>query len=129
MSENAPARVDWVKNRSLVAWGLPAAALLAGSFLPDPLRTAVWTLSLIWMGGACLANARRCGRTHCYFTGPFFLLMAAASIVHGLGLVDFGPSAWRWLGMTIGAGAAILWIVPERLLGTYLGGGAGKAQL
>lgn len=129
MSENAPARVDWVKNRSLVAWGLPTAALFAGILLPDPLRTAVWTLSLIWMGGACLANARRCGRTHCYFTDPFFLPMAAAIIVHGLGLVDFGPSAWHWLGMTIGAGAVILWIVPERLLGPYLGGGAGKAQL
>ena len=71
-------RRDWVSNRQLYTalWGVPSWALVAGIFLPPPVRAVVWTIALAWKGLACLANARQCGRTHCYFTGPFFLIMA-----------------------------------------------------
>jgi len=29
------------------------------------------------MGTACILNARRCGRTHCRYTGPYYLAMIA----------------------------------------------------
>src|SRR6266852_7249120 len=52
---------------------LPAIAIVAtGHYrIGDGWRTAVWTAALSIMGTACLANAVRCGRVHCYITGPF----------------------------------------------------------
>ena len=113
---------DWVKNsRSFaLAWGLPTAALIGAAFVASPARTIVWALALVWMGGACLANATRCGRMHCYFTGPFFLLMAVATLLHGFQVVWLGPNGWILLGVVILAGGyGALWYVPERLWGKY----------
>src|SRR3989442_15948432 len=42
---------------------------------------SIWTLAFTVMGIACVVNAVRCGRVHCYFTGPFLLLLAAASLL------------------------------------------------
>ncbi len=64
---------DWAGNTGAfaLAWVLPVAAMVAAVFAPAPIRTVIWVVSLVWMGTACLANASRCGRLHCYFTGPF----------------------------------------------------------
>jgi hypothetical protein len=103
-----------------LAWGLPSAALVAAVFMAPATRTLVWTGALAWMGLACLANALRCGRLHCYLTGPFFLFMAGASLLHGLGILWLGPRGWLWLGLTIVVGGfGLLWYLPERLWGKY----------
>jgi len=70
---------DWLRSprTSLLAWWVPHAAIVAGLFVPVPVRAAIWTVALIWMGVACILNATRCGRTHCRYTGPFYLLMIA----------------------------------------------------
>jgi hypothetical protein len=99
---------------------VPTALLVLGIFLPAPIRTAVWAGSLIWMGAACIANAARCGRTHCYLTGPFFLAMAAVSALHGTGVISVGSQGWLWIGVAIAVGTAVLWIVLERLFGRFL---------
>ena len=83
-------RSDWVASSYVLVWGLPKILLAVGFFLPDPWRLPICAGALAWMGIACLANARRCGRTHCLFTGPFYLLMGAAVPTHGFGLVSFG---------------------------------------
>lgn len=103
----------------MLAWGLPTIALIIAIFIDPPVRTAIWTASLVWMGAACLLNATRCGRMHCYFTGPFFLLMAIAVMLHGLELAWLGPNGWTWLGVTIGVGVCALWYLPERILGKF----------
>lgn len=112
---------DWVSNpRGYgIAWGLPIAALIVAIFLPPIARTVVGTIALLWMGAACLANAARCGRTHCYFTGPFFLILAATVGLHGFGILWLGPNGWIWLGAAIVAGSAILWWLPERIWGKF----------
>jgi len=48
------------------------------------------------MGVTCLANAARCGRIDCFFTGPFFTLGAIASPGYGLGFLPLGLSGWDW---------------------------------
>ena len=113
---------DWSSNlRSYVlAWGLPTALLIIGIFMPAPIRAAVWAGSLIWMGVACIANAARCGRTHCYLTGPFFLAMAAVTVAHGTGVISVGSQGWLWIGTVIAIGTVVLWIFPERLFGRFL---------
>jgi hypothetical protein len=113
---------DWTNNRRryVLAWGLPSALLIVGIFLPAPIRTVVWAGSLVWMGIACIANAARCGRTHCYLTGPFFLAMAVVTAAHGAGMLLLGRHGWLWIGMAIAVGAVVLWFVPERLFGKFL---------
>jgi hypothetical protein len=91
-----------------LAWGLPTALLVLGIFLPAPIRTAVWVGSLIWMGAACIANAARCGRTHCYLTGPFFLAMAAVTVAHAAGVISVGSQGWLWIGAAVTVGTVVL---------------------
>jgi drug/metabolite transporter (DMT)-like permease len=71
------------------------------------------------MGVMCLVNASRCGRIHCLFTGPFFILGAVASLGYGLGLLPLGPSGWQWIGAITIIGGIALTCIPERVLGRY----------
>ncbi len=113
---------DWIRSpRSyIVAWGIPTTALILGVFVPPPWRAFIWVLALLWMGAACLANAARCGRTHCYFTGPLFLLMALFVILHGFEIVWLGPNGWMWLGAAIVTGTIGVWIVTEKVWGKFI---------
>ena len=90
-------RKDLAGNRltALFIWQLPAVAIIATYFVDHPfLRTIVWTVAWTEMGVACLLNAFRCDRRHCYLTGPFFLIGGAASLLHGMGILPLGPSGW-----------------------------------
>ena len=110
---------DLVRNprTSLLLWRLPTAALIASLLAGDTkLKTGVWTGALTQMGLACLVNASGCGRVHCYFTGPFFLLGAAASLLQGLGSIRLG---WGRLGMVLLVGGLSLGYLPEMLWGKY----------
>jgi hypothetical protein len=99
-----------------LVWGLPAVLLVAGGFW-DAARAWLWTPALVVAGLACLANAARCGRLHCFFTGPLYLLAAVASLMKGSGLLALG---WNWIGTAIVAGT-LLAFVPEWVKGKYAG--------
>jgi hypothetical protein len=71
------------------------------------------------MGMACMVNALRCGRVHCYFTGPFFFLMALVALSYGLGILRLGRNGWNLLGLIALSGAIALWYLPEMFLGRY----------
>jgi hypothetical protein len=68
---------------------LPTVFLVATGFfnISLPWRAVIWAIALVIMGSACLANAMRCGRVHCFLTGPFFLLMAIVSLLYGFGII------------------------------------------
>lgn len=112
---------DWAaRNASwMIGWGVPAIALAAAAF--SDLEMLVWAPMLTWMGIACLINARRCGRMHCHFTGPFFLLMALLSLLYGTETLSLGEHGWAILGAAIAIGWLALHLVPERLWGRYRG--------
>ena len=126
------------KSRDILAspWGalavfwLPAIAIIvAGSAaFSGSWRTIVWTLALSTMGTACIANAIRCGRVHCYITGPFFLVMALVTLLYGIGVVPLGRSGWNLIGLTILAGAIGLCCLPEMFFGKYRRGHAGDGN-
>ena len=113
---------DWVSNsRSyMLAWGLPGIILISGIFLEPSTRTVMWVGALVWKGVACVANAARCGRTHCYFTGPYFLALAVVTALHGFQIVSLGPDGWLWLGLTIVGGGGALWFLTEKAWGKFL---------
>lgn len=70
-----------------------AAGLISFSGFASWAPAAAWTLAFLWMGAACLINARRCGRLHCYFSGPILLCGAALIGAIGFGGLDLGPHA------------------------------------
>ena len=112
---------DWAGDwRSLAGlWGIPAAAMALAALLDPMPRAVIWSAALMWMGGACIANARRCGRTHCRFTGPFYLLMAALVTAYAVGVLPLGGEGWAMLGATTIAGTALLWWASERIWGVF----------
>ncbi len=122
MTTQPARREDWVSNRRsfVFAWGVPMTAMIIAIWLPAYAKTLIWAVSLIWMGGACLVNARRCSRTHCYFTGPFFLIMSVPVLLHGLAIIPFGPEGWKWLGIAIAVGGGGLWFLTEKARGKFL---------
>lgn len=114
---------DILSNRLItgaVYW-VPALALVASGFLDigQGWRTAVWTVALTTMGVACVANALRCGRVHCYVTGPFFLAMATLTLLYGLGVAPLGKHGWNLIPATVLVGALVLCCLPEVLFGRY----------
>jgi len=108
-------------SRAFVLFWLPAIAILiaGGSWVSNGWRTAVWGSALAVIGIACVVNALRCGRVHCYITGPFFLLMAIISLLYGLGLMALGHHGWNVIGVTTLVGAIVLCCIPEMVFGKY----------
>ena len=100
-------------------WCAPWIVFALGVGAPPWLKTILWSTSLVVMGVACLINAARCGRVHCRFTGPFFILCAVISLAYGLGLLPLGPSGWKWIGVGTIIGALALCCIPELFLGRY----------
>lgn len=104
----------------LIFW-VPILAIVATGYahVDYAVRTGVWTGACLVMGTGCLVNARRCGRLHCYWTGPFFLLGALVSLLYGLQLLPLGNSGWGIIGYTLLAGVVFLTYLPEQFMGRY----------
>jgi hypothetical protein len=120
---NATARpaTDWTGSIRTYAWvwGSPIAIMVAGLLVDVPARTVIWTLALSWKGTACILNVRRCGRTHCRFTGPYYLAMILPVLALGLGIVSSGFYGWIALGAVIILGSKLIWWVTERAWGRF----------
>lgn len=108
---------DLTTGRSaLWLWRLPWLLVVIGAFWPAGLFW-LWIPSFLVAGSACVANARRCGRLHCYATGPLYL-GAAAFLVLRLVLPDTVPfEAGVFLLVLVAASLAAR--VAERWLGRY----------
>ena len=91
--------------------------MLATLFLSVPIRAVVWTVALIWMGSACILNAKQCGRTHCRYTGPYYLAIIVPVIA--LGIIASGTYAWIALGVVIIGGSKLIWWATERAWGKF----------
>lgn len=115
---------DFTTDRvtTILLWGIPHIVFFIGIFTNPMLRTILWPSALSIAGIACLINAFRCGRLHCYFTGPFYLLMAVLSLLYGIGILPLGQLGWVWIGGVVVIGGPIFTRVPERIYGKYIAG-------
>ncbi len=106
---------------SFLFWKLPAVVVVGVALLDvgSVGQALVWAPSLAIGGAACVANILRCRRVHCYFTGPFFLLMAAVSLLHGVGALPLGEEGWTWIEFVTLIGAITLGTLPELVWGRY----------
>jgi len=111
---------DWASGvRGCLTFGIPAAILLISPTIGTRYLVIVWPVLLTFMGVACLLNARRCGRTHCYVTGPFFLILAGIALLYGIRILPLGTMGWSTLSAAFAIGGIVLCCVPEVLLGRY----------
>lgn len=112
---------DWVgKTQShLLAWWLPKWFMIAGLLATVPVRAAIWVAAFAWMGIACILNARRCGRTHCRYTGPYYLAMIVPVLVLGSGLVTLNIYGWAALGVLALLGSKLIKWGTERAWGKF----------
>ena len=107
----------------LWSWGLPIAILISTNFMsgvvPFPAIVAIMSGAFFWMGLACLLNARRCRRRHCYYSGPIFLLGGIAVLLVGFEIISLGRD-----GLIIIVGAtvalALLTYLSEPVFGKYV---------
>ena len=113
---------DWLSSprTSALAWWIPKAVIVAALFIPAPARTGMWIVALIWMGTACILNSRRCGRTHCRYTGPYYLVMIAPVLVLASGVISAEFYAWLSLAVLILGGSMIIWWATERAWGKFM---------
>src|SRR6266404_3997539 len=112
---------DWLGSTraNALAWWIPQGAIVAALFVPVPFRAAVWVVALAWMGTACILNARRCGRTHCRYTAPYYLAMIAPVLALGSGIVDVDLLGWLVLAVIILVGSKLIWWATERPWGKF----------
>jgi hypothetical protein len=100
-------------------WIAPWAVILGTVNAGNLTQTVAWTLSFTVGGAACLVNARRCARRHCFYTGPAYLVAAFVSLLFGLHLLPFGRHGWTWILDAAGAVTLIACCGLEPLLGKY----------
>lgn len=105
----------------LLVYGVPFVALqLAGNLAGFTIATAVPAIAFLFVGIVCSFNAWRSYRVHCFFMGPWCLLAGLVTTLYSFRMIDFGPSSWSLIVNTGLAGAAVLYMVSERIWGKYL---------
>src|SRR5262249_24393978 len=97
-----------------LAWWIPKAVIVAGLFIAPLARTGMWIVALVWMGTACILNSRRCGRTHCRYTGPYYLAMIAPVLVLASGVIPVDFYGWLLLAGFFLCGRTIIFLGTER---------------
>ena len=112
---------DWLSapRTSALAWWIPKTAIVAALFIPPHMRTGVWIIALVWMDTACILNSRRCGRTHCRYTGPYYLARIIPVLVFASGVISVGFYACLSLAVLILGGSMIIWWATERAWGKF----------
>jgi hypothetical protein len=112
---------DWLNSAgaSLLAWWLPKFVIFVTILVTFPLRTAVWVVALLWMGIACILNARRCGRTHCRYTGPYYLAMIMPVLALASRPISANIYMWVALALLIFVGGWTVRWTTEQKWGRY----------
>jgi hypothetical protein len=95
-------------------WGVPQGMLVVGVFWSQA-RVWLWVPALLVAGTACVVNAARCGRRHCYLTGPLYLLAALATVLSSLRII---PLHWSWILAAVVTGMVAAYTL-EGIRGKY----------
>ena len=99
-------RRDWLAHPTgmIFGWVVPIVAVAVAFAVPiqGVEESFVTVPALLWMGIACAANARRCGRLHCYVTAPLLFMAAIVIAVAETGLVRMRSDLVDTFLLTVG---------------------------
>ncbi|MHB1543373.1 MAG: hypothetical protein ACYCS1_00165 [Gammaproteobacteria bacterium] len=100
---------DWLHSRwmTVMLWVVPWIIIIWTAHTTALLQMIGWAFGFTVMGLACWINARQCGRRHCFFTGPVFLLAALASLLYGFQILPLGHDGWGWIA-GVAAGVCLM---------------------
>lgn len=105
------------------SWGLPLAILFSINFMsgavPLPIIIMMMSGSFFWMGLACVLNARRCRRRHCYYSGPIFIIGGIAVLLVGFEIVPLGQDGLIYVVYST-LTLALLTYLSEPIFGKYV---------
>lgn len=113
---------DWTARCSgqLLWWGTPIVVGIAAGQLKLSLSDMglVWAGALAWMGAGCVLNALRCGRLHCFLSGPALWCGAIAATLFTFKIL----SGVQVLNDILWATAAFVVVsyLPEAFFGKYV---------
>lgn len=112
---------DWSRQYTglLLWWGLPLLMGISAGFFRLSLQgtALVWAAAFAWMGTGCVLNARRCGRLHCFFSGPALWLGAIGALLVGFEVLSSAHALQYVIWGT--AGLVALSYLPEAIWGKY----------
>lgn len=115
MSGDSCRETDLTAGRTgWLLWRAPWVLVVAG-LAWTRLVYALWIPAFSVMGAACIVNATRCHRTHCYVTGPLYLAAAGYLVLAALSVVPLVPAALLLVVLGIGLAARFI----EGSVGTY----------
>ncbi len=114
MDDSCASRDLVCSSWACLLWCVPTAMLLAGFYWPAG-HVWLWIPALVVAGGACIVNAGRCGRLHCYITGPFFLLAALYVALAEFHIVPLQPGRFLLVVFVVSVVACLV----EFPLGRY----------
>ena len=112
---------DWLNSAgtSFLAWWLPKLGIFVTILAAGSLRTVVWVVALLWMGVACILNAKRCGRTHCRYTGPYYLAMILPVLALASRPISASIYMWAAFALLILVGGWVIRWITEQKWGRY----------
>lgn len=112
---------DWLRQPLGIVfwWGAPLALAISTDFLSLSLSltASIWAVAYAWMGTGCVLNALRCGRRHCFISGPVLWLGAIAVALAGAGVLSGRHTLSDAINIT--AAVAALSFLPEWVWGKY----------
>ncbi len=117
--------LDFLNNKlhAGLAWGVPAAVILLSRLLSSQVQVTAWVWGgmFFWMGLACLCNAWRCHRVHCYYSVPLFFISAMGAWGIALGGAFFDALSLDYLGLFTLIIFLLVWVLSEKYWGCYKG--------
>lgn len=112
---------DWLRRPIGIIfwWAIPLALGVSTNFLNLSLilTSATWAGAFVWMGTGCALNALRCGRRHCYISGPVLWLGGIAAGLAALGIISGRNALGEVVNSTIALAA--LPLLSECIWGVY----------
>ena len=114
---------DLLLNKRSIAmgWLLPLGLIVLSRMLFSQIQVVglVWTIAFAWMGAACFVNAKRCQRTHCFYTAPLFFLLSVIALGNTRGWPIVNQLSLDLLALVTVITTALLWVLSEKYAGRY----------